>query len=65
MSRKPKAAATNIFSQLYNDIREYIERCFGVNDIERRYLREAELHQQRESRVRARSAASGRDRSKN
>jgi hypothetical protein len=37
----------NWFQQLFADFKEFIERCFGVNDVEKRYDREVQVHEKR------------------
>jgi hypothetical protein len=44
MSRHPNDIGGNWLSNMCNDVKEYVERCFGVNDIESRYARNAEQY---------------------
>ncbi len=45
MNRNPVEASNDWIHKMYFDVKEYVERCFGVNDIEKRYEREAHLLQ--------------------
>ncbi len=40
MSRQPSNQKSNTLRRYLNDVREYIERCFGVDNPEARYTRQ-------------------------
>jgi hypothetical protein len=41
----------NWFSRIWQDIREYAQRCFGVNDTEKRYDRDIEQRKVHKAKV--------------
>ncbi len=58
MSRNPAPSNEGFFARLINDIKEYFERCCGVNDIETRYARETEENN-RKARLKASQSKTG------
>jgi hypothetical protein len=44
MSTKFTNPKENAVLHFFNDVREYVERCFGVDDIEARYARQLGTH---------------------